>query len=374
MFTLQLTKNRAGFIPALLIIVITLFSCDSFTGDYLLDLNEDLELNSRSFKPIDGSTLFIVGQENSGINSYLGNVSDSTAGYALYTSISRLEGLNNSSYNMGIITDFTEYDFSGKCLVIGLYCVGIESQVNNSTTYDSNISTLAQYIKDLSIPVFLRIGYEFDGDWNHYEPDDYIGMYQKIVEIFTDEGVNNCSFVWQSAAYGYTYSGYSYDSWYPGDDYVDWVGLSYFKNDTTSENARDAIMSIAKRNGKPVMICESTPQGYQLDELTVAETITSNPVKETLSGEDIWEEWFDPFFTFINENQDYVKGVVYINSDWDSTLMWNRYSSVGYWGDSRLSENDYILDKWKDEIYNTDYWKSSLSIGFSDLEGGNEVF
>src|ERR1700693_6422639 len=33
-------------------------------------------------------------------------------------------------------------------------------------------------------PSFMRIGYEFDGEWNAYEPEAYVAAWRRIVEIF----------------------------------------------------------------------------------------------------------------------------------------------------------------------------------------------
>ena len=48
--------------------------------------------------------------------------------------------------------------------------------------------------------VFLRIGYEFDGPHNHYDPQDYKKAYIYLADKINEEGVTNAVFVWHSYA------------------------------------------------------------------------------------------------------------------------------------------------------------------------------
>jgi beta-mannanase len=49
-----------------------------------------------------------------------------------------------------------------------------------------------------------------------------VKAYKRFVDITREEGVNNVAFVWHSYA-AQPYNGYALASWYPGDDYVDWM-------------------------------------------------------------------------------------------------------------------------------------------------------
>ena len=52
----------------------------------------------------------------------------------------------------------------------------------------------------------LRIGYEFDGEWNHYNPQYYVPAYRHIVDRLRANGVTHFASVWQSATFaGGTY-------------------------------------------------------------------------------------------------------------------------------------------------------------------------
>ena len=97
--------------------------------------------------------------------------------------------------------------------------------------------------------------------------------------------------------------------WYPGDEFVDWIGMPYRDGESTA-----AMIQFARGYLKPVTM-----------------TLASN-----LSLD--WNEWLEPFFQFVPDNNDVVRAVTYINN-----------------GNSLIQWNDEILKSWKDET-NKNFW------------------
>ncbi|MGB3906332.1 MAG: hypothetical protein WBB22_15590 [Anaerolineae bacterium] len=65
-------------------------------------------------------------------------------------------------------------------------------------------------------------------------------------------GATNFATVWQAAALGSgTYLDRPVEAWYPGDEYVDWVVMSYF---SSVQPIQDNLLDFARAHGKPVMI------------------------------------------------------------------------------------------------------------------------
>jgi beta-mannanase len=181
----------------------------------------------------------------------------------------------------------------------------------------------------------LRIGYEFDGEWNRYDPEPYVAAWRRIVERLAENGVTNVATVWQSATHHTPrYGGHDWIDWYPGDEYVDWFGLSYFEPRLDILNA---FLRLAREHGKPVMIAESTPRGANLANVTRPQLM--------------WDTWFQPYFDFIYANQDVIRAVAYINVNWNAQPMWTNDN----WGDSRVQVNADIMRWWLDEL-NKDMW------------------
>lgn len=243
--------------------------------------------------------------------------------------------------------------------------------------FDAEIRQLARFGGMLQGPIYLRIGYEFDGAWNqgYEDADQYVAAYRRIVDVLREQGTGNFEFVWQSgtAVVDDIIDGGHEDieKWYPGDEYVDWMGLSWFMNpDETVQvspsyqpptplELTEELLEFARERGRPVMIAEASPQAMDLNENFMANhspiwdgESASDPVK--MSDEQIWDHWFGPLFELLDNNKDVIHALAYINADWDSQEMWGPPYESGFWGDTRLETNETIAKRFAEEI---DIWK-----------------
>ena len=302
------------------------------------------------FTPRDGKQLFIIGQDNDTIHDYLSAVPDpKPAGFTSYTSLRELHGLNTpTDYGAGLVFLDDLVNFQQQSVIsLGLYMVDFLDPTVSGTA-DENIDQLLDTLMEYDRPVFLRFGYEFDGSWNHYDPQLYKKAWIYFRTKMQQKGVDNVVMVWQSAAYSEgTTLQKPIEDWYPGDEYVDWIGLSYFTQVGSDTPPLSNVLTFARHHNKPVMIAEATPQFYATGRLTYS---TTGQTFVTRSAETIWQEWYAPFFAFIYENKDVIRAVAYINTNWDSQPMWGPPYQDGYWGDSRVQANDYILDQWLTEL------------------------
>ncbi len=284
------------------------------------------------FAPEESKKLLIIGQDlgsvggltdySEGYIDYVGELMP--AGVTSYTSIESLSGLTQTAnWGAGDVNAdlyLNDPSFSNSFLVIGLYLVGILDEIN-SGLHDENILSFARWVKEQEVPIFIRIGYEFEGPWNNYDPADFKSAWRYIVHKFDEEKVRNASFVWQSAGLNYP----NILQWYPGDEYVNWFGYSQFDG----FNMGQSIKQLALQKDKPIMIAEATPK-----------LVLSN-----MQGQQNWNVWFQRVFDEIYEN-DRIKAFCYINANWDAQSMW-----VGQgWGDSRVEADPFIKEKWEVEI------------------------
>ena len=109
----------------------------------------------------------------------------------------------------------------------------------------------------------------------------------------------------------------------------------------------DELVNFARSRAKPVLIAEASPQGYDL-----AQNFNANiaPIwdgpskgdKTDVSDLEIWEAWYAPLFKYMNENDDVIRGIAYINVNWDAQSRWGTPHNEGYWGDSRLEASPEI--------------------------------
>jgi hypothetical protein len=95
--------------------------------------------------------------------------------------------------------------------------------------FDPYIDKWIAQLKSWRRPVVLRFAPEMNGYWVSWgtlynSRSDYINAYQYVFNKFKKAGVKNVSWMWSPNEAGNE----NITNWYPGDQYVDWVGLSGF--------------------------------------------------------------------------------------------------------------------------------------------------
>jgi hypothetical protein len=257
----------------------------------------------------------------------------------VYTDIQNVYGLDQPidygsgiEYASGILEMFPQIP----ALQIGLWLNGTEGcQDVVDGNLDAQIQRLFQYLT-AECPVqriFLRVGYEFDNPDFGYSsnPSVYRAAFQVLSNACRRHKgcYEKVDFVWHS--WGASSEEEDLQKYYPGADYVDWVGVSlftqFYENSTTGNLATvRAVLEFAKNVNHPVMIAESTPYGG-IDQL-----------------QDPWMEWFQPVLDLIDEYD--ISMWSYIDCDWISQPMW-KYAGFG---DTRLSNNETVMEKWQQHV------------------------
>jgi hypothetical protein len=297
------------------------------------------------FVPPDGKTLLIMGQSVERITEYMRHFPNQPipGGWSAYWGITEFNGVTESYLNeVGLTMNHQMLidSFPNTVVQSALWMVGkwdVAKKAGNGD-YDEVIKKYSAWAKSVDRPIYLRIGYEFDGPHNELEPDEYVKAYIHIVDLMRSEGVRNIAFVWHSYA-SPPFKGYQLSDWYPGDDYVDWVGISIFGHaygGTDFGPDCEAVLQFAKQHQKPVMIAEANPiNGIEKD----------NP--------EVWEKWFVNFLSFTyNKN---IKAISFINEDWSATGI----AGIADWKDGRLYNNKMISDAWFLETNKEHYLKQS---------------
>lgn len=324
------------------------------------------------FEPADGKCLLFVGQELTSIgglaaynDGYLDHFK-TPGGFTMYTKIRPGDeefGFTYQNTPAGIFTSddwgdspsnmslqMADEDFNNMALAIGFEMVNHEEKIATGV-HDSIVMVLGNWIKSLGDrPVFLRIGYEFGGSWNHYDREHYLAAYKRMKDMYDKAGINNIAYVWQSHGWGEPMD--YLESWYPGDAYVDWCAYSFFSRFDESN-----MIEFARKHHKPVFIAEATVN-ISTDSVKTTgmteEVLLSDPVQAA----EAWQKWFIPFFDTIEKNQDVVKAISYINCHWKANRMWvdnPTFSRV----DARLQVNAEIAKKWKEKVYTDRYIHAS---------------
>lgn len=309
------------------------------------------------FVPPPGKTLLIMGQTVESISEYLDKFPDQKipGGWSAYWGIPEFKGITEPFKNetgstqnhQMLIDNFPNTVVQSAMWMVGKWDVAKKAGKGD---YDKVIRKYGAWAKSTDRPIYLRIGYEFDGPHNELEPKQYIKAYRHVVDLLREEGVDNIAFVWHSYA-SKPFKDYQLSAWYPGDNYVDWIGISVFGHAYDSADFGphcDAVLNFAKAHKKPIMIAES------------------NPIKG-IDEENIeaWDQWFVNFFTFIyNRN---IKAVSFINEDWQRLSI----QGISHWKDARLYNNENISKAWFHETNKERYLKQSPEL-FEQLGYGKQ--
>lgn len=79
---------------------------------------------------------------------------------------------------------------------------------------------------------YLRLGHEMNGNWYPWaaamganSPTDYINMWKHVHAIFSSKGIENTRLQWVWCVNNEDVGGFSAESFYPGDAYVDWIAI-----------------------------------------------------------------------------------------------------------------------------------------------------
>ncbi len=101
---------------------------------------------------------------------------------------------------------------------------GLKDVVNGD--YDYYINRWAADVKNFGKIVFIRLGHEMNDPYRYpwgpqnNNPQEFINFWRYVVNKFKEQGVKNVVWVWSPhPAY------LMYNEYYPGDEYVDWVGV-----------------------------------------------------------------------------------------------------------------------------------------------------
>ncbi len=183
---------------------------------------------------------------------------------------------------------------------------GLKDIINGD--YDYYIDKWAADLKDFGEIVFIRLGHEMNDPYRYpwgpqnNKPEDFIAAWQYVVNRFKEQKVDNAVWVWSPhPAY------LLYDEYYPGSEFVDWVGVGALNYGTVALWSKWWIFDEIFGNyydrlaafGKPIMITElgSLAVGGQRD------------------------KWYEQAFTNLPEKYPELKAVLFYNNSDDNTTL-----------------------------------------------------
>jgi hypothetical protein len=212
-------------------------------------------------------------------NHWGGNAEAKQEVTAFEASIGRKLAINHHYYGWTDVfpSGLEEWDLSmGRIPLISWQGTALDSILNGSQ--DALIGQRADDVKGLHRQVFLRWGWEMNGDWFDWSgaanndpgltngPAKYVAAWRHIHDIFRARGTTDAVWVWCPNNQNVPKAPWNRrTSYYPGDDYVDWIAFDGYNWGTTQSWSswrgfrplfRIPYTTFAPR--KPIMIAETS--------------------------------------------------------------------------------------------------------------------
>jgi hypothetical protein len=132
--------------------------------------------------------------------------------------------------------------------------------------HDAAFERLAEEMARYGKPVFLRFAHEMNGFWypwgsgvNGNTPDEYLRAWRHVHDLFSRTPGIKLRWVWSpNIVQGVQPDAPALENFYPGDDLVDYVGLTgYGKGESAGETFDRSMDQLTKLTHRPVIISET---------------------------------------------------------------------------------------------------------------------
>ena len=253
------------------------------------------------------------------------------------------------------------------------------SKVTNGT-YDSKLYEMFSYLNTLSCPVLVRIGGEMNVWGNAVKPADCIAAYRHVVDIARSQAPR------AAMVFSPNFSSphrVDMDTFYPGDQYVDWIGVSLYYNrwSNNGDTQRDEfygvgaygdallnvqqVVNMSRMHKKPLIVTEggsankfqgTENSAWAADRMARAYAFLPMvyPEIKCIISSDYGEDWSGTYYTFYNNptvaaayRQAVSSNPTYTHSLHDTGSYYTKLSAYsGKWeGTMELAAYSWASDK-----------------------------
>jgi mannan endo-1,4-beta-mannosidase len=131
---------------------------------------------------------------------------------------------------------------------------------------DAYVTQFAKAVRALNLPVALSFGHEMNGNWYPWgtqqtTPAEFVAAWRRVHDLFTRAGATNVIWVWNPNDI-YPVPQVQLKPYYPGNAYVDWIGITGYVATTGPQTYADlyapTITEIRSFTAKPFIIAETS--------------------------------------------------------------------------------------------------------------------
>jgi mannan endo-1,4-beta-mannosidase len=131
--------------------------------------------------------------------------------------------------------------------------------------YDIYLRTYADAVRNFGHPVVIGFGHEMNADWYSWgytklAASTFVAAWKHIVTLFRAQGADNVTWLWTLQADERNKTGPVVEDWWPGNSYVNWVGIDgyyYTPSDTFANVFGETIDQVRQFTDKPVLLSET---------------------------------------------------------------------------------------------------------------------
>ena len=261
-----------------------------------------------------------------------------------------------------------------------------------------NIRDFATFLNSFNVPIFLRWCHEMNGSWYAWgqQPTLYVAKFREFADII-HSNAPGVAMVWtpnQGWGYSWPWGAYAistnspdfslldtdhngvlseqddmYGPYYPGDNYVDWVGFSFYHWGNESTNGYNEVPWTGKWGqingvGNPIPNFHDLFAAGHNKPMIIAETSALYDPNNTKGGgasePNIKNTWIQQVYNLTDTNQPrlnvafpQVKAIC-----WFSQLKYE--SEVNGNVDWRLNDNTNVINFYRQTVSNNSYFVKAL--------------
>ncbi len=216
----------------------------------------------------------------------------------------------------------TKADESDLAVEFALNCKNEGWDIDNINEYNANLAEIAAFLNNYpNMKVFLRFAAEFDVWTTMPEPQSFINAYRYVSDYFK-QNCKNVAMVWSPNQVSGFYT--NVDDYYPGDEYVDWVGMSsyyqpYFQGNKNVEDKYQEIFFKTGINSEPYLAVKNIVEKYgDRKPIMISESGFSHYVNTI--GEDTTTfalERMEDFYAYLPIMYPQIKLIAYFDKTFD---------------------------------------------------------
>jgi hypothetical protein len=130
-------------------------------------------------------------------------------------------------------------------------------------TYDAYLQTYADSVRDFGHAVVIGFGHEMNAPWyswgyTHVKAATFVAAWRHIVTLFRADGADNVTWLW--TVNRDTRGSGRIGTWWPGQAYVNWVGIDGYYTDPTDNFSNvfgRTIRQVRTFTNKPILLSET---------------------------------------------------------------------------------------------------------------------